>query len=152
MEKQKLQLRTRINAPKEKVWNVLLQDETYRQWTAPFCEGSYAVGDWSLGSKVHFLSPDGGGLVSKVVEHQPNERITFEHQGFVKDGKEDFESEAVKGWQGSLESYQLKTVDGGTELAIEQDMETEHAEKFTTMWHQALQKVKELSERAVTSK
>ena len=146
MEKQKLQLRTRINAPKEKVWNVLLQDETYRQWTAPFCEGSYAKGDWSLGSKVLFLSPDGGGLVSKVVEHQPYERISFEHQGFFKDGKEDLESDAVKGWQGNLETYNLTPIDGGTELAIEQDMSGEEAAKFEIMWQQALQKVKELSE------
>lgn len=147
MEKQKLELSTQINASKEKVWDVLLQDETYRQWTAPFCEGSYAVGDWSLGSKVHFLSPDGGGLVSKVVENKPYEIISFEHLGFVKEGKEDMESEAVKSWQGSRETYRLQSKDGMTELAIEQDTTTEQVATFTAMWEKALQKLKELAEQ-----
>ncbi|MEX0968196.1 MAG: hypothetical protein WD077_13225 [Bacteroidia bacterium] len=40
-----------INAPKEKVWNVLLQDETYRIWTSAFEPTSYAVTDWKEGSK-----------------------------------------------------------------------------------------------------
>lgn len=146
MEKQTLQLSTQIKAPKEKVWNVLLQDETYRQWTAPFCEGSYAVGDWSLGSKVHFLSPDGGGLVSKVIENKPYEIISFEHLGFVKDGKEDMESEAVKSWKGSKETYRLQSKGDLTELAIEQDTTTEQVATFTAMWEKALQKLKELAE------
>ena len=51
-----------INAPKEKVWNILWEDASYRKWTTPFCEGSYAVNDnWKEGSKVLFLSPGGDG-------------------------------------------------------------------------------------------
>ena len=36
------EFKTAIDAPKEKVWDVLWNDETYRQWTTPFSEGSYA--------------------------------------------------------------------------------------------------------------
>ena len=34
-----------INASKEKVWNVLFDDATYRIWAASFMPGSYAVTD-----------------------------------------------------------------------------------------------------------
>ena len=34
-----------INAPKEKVWNVLWDDDSYRKWTSAFAEGSYAKTD-----------------------------------------------------------------------------------------------------------
>ena len=31
-----------VDAPRERVWDVLLDDATYRQWTAEFMAGSYA--------------------------------------------------------------------------------------------------------------
>ena len=34
-----------IAALRETVWEILLDDATYRQWTAVFAEGSYAEGD-----------------------------------------------------------------------------------------------------------
>ena len=41
-----------INAPREKVWDVLWQDDSYRKWTSVFSEGSHAETDWKKGSKV----------------------------------------------------------------------------------------------------
>ncbi|MEX2593834.1 MAG: hypothetical protein WD426_13755 [Anditalea sp.] len=38
---QKLHFSKRINAPKEKVWDTMLKDETYREWTSAFTEGSH---------------------------------------------------------------------------------------------------------------
>ena len=32
---------TTIDAPKEIVWRTMLEDETYREWTSAFQEGSY---------------------------------------------------------------------------------------------------------------
>ena len=147
MEKEVLKFQTNIQAPKEKVWQVLLQDETYRQWTTPFCEGSYYKADnFNVGSKVTFLSPEGEGMVSRVVVHKPAEEISFEHLGVVKDGKEDTESDSVKEWQGSRETYRVVHDGNGTQLQVEQDIDKKHAPMFTTMWQQALEKVKTLSE------
>lgn len=147
MEKEVLRFQTNINASKEKVWDVLLQDATYRQWTAPFCEGSYYKADnFNEGSKVTFLSPEGTGMVSRVVVHKPAEEISFEHLGVVKDCKEDTESDDVKQWQGSQETYHVVSTGDSTQLHIEQDIDCKHAPMFTTMWEKALQKVKELSE------
>lgn len=147
MEKQTLILSISINAPKEKIWDVLLQDHTYRQWTSVFHPGSYAETDWKQGSKVLFKNPEGNGLVSKIVLHKPAEVISIEHLGILKNGIEDFENEEVKSWQGFTETYHVTPKEEGkTELTIQQDITKEHAEWFTTTWGKALQKVKELSE------
>ena len=41
-----------IDAPPEKVWNVLWNDASYPQWTSAFAEGSKVETDWKEGSKV----------------------------------------------------------------------------------------------------
>lgn len=45
-----LEFKIEINAPKEKVWDILWNDATYKQWTSVFCEGNYVVSDWKEGS------------------------------------------------------------------------------------------------------
>ena len=60
-----LKFKIEINAPKEKVWNILWEDASYRKWTATFCEGGYAVTDWKENSKALFLTPNGEGMVNR---------------------------------------------------------------------------------------
>jgi uncharacterized protein YndB with AHSA1/START domain len=121
-----------INAPKEKVWNVLWNDDSYRKWTSPFAEGSYAKTDnWKEGSKVLFLGPGGdGGMVSKVATNKKNEFMSFEHLGVVKDGIEDTESDSVKGWAGARENYRLTDNNGKTKLAVDMDSTDEFKDIF----------------------
>ena len=59
MTKKKINVSIFINAPKEKIWSVLLDDKTYRKWTSVFMEGSYAEGNWQQGSKILFMSVSG---------------------------------------------------------------------------------------------
>jgi hypothetical protein len=137
-----------INAPKEKVWNVLWNDDSYRKWTSPFAEGSYAKTDnWKEGSKVLFLSPEGDGMVSKVASNKKNEFMSFEHLGVVKNGIEDTESDSVKGWAGAKENYRLIDENGKTKLAVDMDSTDEFKDYFLKTWPEALEKVKELSEK-----
>jgi len=149
MEKQILNLTIDIKAPKEKVWEVLLQDDTYRQWTAVFHPGSYAESDWKEGSEALFKTPEGDGLISKVILHQPAEVISFEHLGTLKNGVRS--SEAFE-WKGFRETYRVSAKGGGTELRIEQDITPEHTGWFTDTWNKALQKVKELAEGGTDGK
>ena len=145
---EKLHFKTLINVPREKVWSVLLDDATYREWTADFMEGSYAVTDWQKGSKALFLGPGGkDGMVSRIAENLPNEFLSIEHLGEVKDGVEDTTSEKVQQWAGAHENYTLKDVDGQTELLIDCDMADDYVEMFNEMWPKALDKVKEIAER-----
>ncbi|MEO8512536.1 MAG: SRPBCC domain-containing protein [Ignavibacteria bacterium] len=149
MPKKKLNVSIFINAPKEKIWSVLLDDETYRKWTTPFMEGSYADGNWEEGSKMYFKGPSGEGMqgmVSRIKLHKPNDVITIEHLGILKDNTEDYESKEAKKWGGSDETYRLESKDSGNMLYIEMDIDEEYLEWFTATWQKAIEKVKELSE------
>ena len=140
------EFRTTIDAAREKVWQVLWADETYPKWTAPFSEGSRAETDWKEGSKVLFLSADGGGMVSRIGKKRDNEYMSIEHLGFIKDGVEDTTSEKVLEWKGAMENYTLKTIAGKTELNVTMDITDEYLDYFLKTWPKALQKVKEISE------
>ncbi len=135
-----------IHAPKEKVWRTLLDDSTYRAWTSVFGEGSHVEGDWSEGSKMLFLGDTGTGISSRIARHLPNEYLSIEHLGLVKNGVEDFDSEETKSWSGALENYILRENDGITTLDIELDTAESHEHYFLNTWPKALQKVKELAE------
>jgi uncharacterized protein YndB with AHSA1/START domain len=64
-----------IDAPVDRVWKTMLNDDTYRQWTEAFTPGSHYVGEWKPGSKILFLGPDEkgrmGGMVSRIKELDP---------------------------------------------------------------------------------
>lgn len=140
-----------INAPKEKVWNTMLGDESYRAWTEVFSPGSHYVGNWDKGSKILFLAPvqNGGmsGMVSRIKENRLHEFISIEHLGMVENGKEDTSSEAVKVWAGVHENYTFKESGGTTEVSVEMDSVKEYEEMFMNMWPQALQKLKTIAEK-----
>ncbi len=142
----KLNFSTTINAPKERVWNILWDDATYRQWAAPFHEGSHAVSDWKEGSKILFLGPEGSGMTSRIARLIPNEFMSFEHLGEVKNGVEDFATAQEKGWAWGCENYSLRENGSGTELLVELDSDGNYDEYFNGAFPKALQKVKELAE------
>ena len=145
---EKINFTTSINAPREKVWKVLWDDESYRKWTSAFMEGSYAETDnWKEGSKVLFLSSGGNGMVSKVASNKKNEFMSFEHLGVVKNGVEDTESESVKEWAGARENYRLTEENGKTKLVVDMDSTDEYKDYFAKTFPVALEKVKELAEK-----
>ena len=150
---QKINFSIQIDAPREKVWDVMLTDATYREWTEPFHAGSYFKGDWSEGSKMLFLGPGEGGekeggMVSRVKENRKYEFISIEHLGMVMDGVEDTTSEEVKKWVPSFENYTFTEKDGGTEVRVDMEIANdEYKEMFEGMWPKALLKLKEISER-----
>jgi hypothetical protein len=143
---EKINFSKSMNAPKEKVWKTLWEDETYRKWTSVFSPTSYADTDWKEGSKVLFLDGAGSGMVSMIEVNRPNEFMSFKHLGEVHNGVEDTESDKVKAWAGALENYTLKEVDGQTELLVEIDISEEHKDMFIQMFPKALEQVKVLSE------
>jgi hypothetical protein len=140
------QFKTTINAPREKVWQTLWHDDTYRQWTSAFAEGSRTETDWKAGSKILFLDGKNRGLVSMIAENTANEVMSFRHLGILKNGVENLDEGRRKGWSGAIENYTLKTVNGKTELTIDQDITEEDGEHFLSMWPTALQRIKALAE------
>jgi uncharacterized protein YndB with AHSA1/START domain len=140
-----------INAPKEKIWKVMLDESTYREWSSAFQEGSYAVTDWKEGSKALFLTPEGSGMVSRIVGHRPNEFLSIKHLGTVKNGVEDTDSEKSKEWTNALENYTLREQDGKSTLTVEMDVTEEYRSYFEETWPKALGKLKEISERRMAA-
>lgn len=140
-----------INAPRERVWQKLFDDASYRVWTEAFAPGCHFQGSWDKGSKILFLAPgeDGklGGMVSRIAENKPCDFMSIEHLGIVNDGVEDTTSEAATKWAPSFENYTLKDRDRATELFIDMDIEDSYVEMFDEMWSNALAKLKEISEK-----
>jgi len=135
-----------INRPAEKVWNVMLEDKTYRQWTSAFNEGSHFEGSWEEGEKIMFLDPDGNGMVSTVAENRPHEFISIKHIGVIQDGVEDTESEEARKWAPAYENYTFTEKDGKTTVSVDMDIEGEYEEAFNEMWPEALRNLKNLAE------
>ncbi|MFY0483881.1 SRPBCC family protein [Flavobacterium sp. PLA-1-15] len=143
---EKLEFKITIDASREKVWDVLWGEDTYPVWTAPFSEGSKVETDWQEGSKILFLDASDRGMVSRVKENRPNEYMGIEHLGYYDKGNEVYDTPEVKSWAGSTENYTLLTVDGKTELTVDNDTSPDHKEMFEKIWPKALDIVKELAE------
>lgn len=142
-----LHFSTTINASKEKVWNTMLEDETYRQWTRAFNEGSHFEGSWEKGEKIRFLDPDGNGMVSIIAANRPHEFISIKHLGIIQDGVEETDSEEAQKWAPAFENYTFTGNDGKTTVSVDMDIDDEHENMFKEMWPDALKKLKELCEK-----
>ena len=143
----KKQFSTILNAPKEKVWEALWQDANYREWTSAFAEGSSAETDWQKGSKVYFSDGKGSGMVSRIEDTRPNEFMSFQHLGMIKDGKEDIDSDEVKAWAGAMENYTLTDEDGNTKLVIDIDVSEDWLKYMEDAWPKALEKLRGIAEK-----
>ncbi|WP_373710059.1 SRPBCC domain-containing protein [Kaistella sp.] len=119
-----------INAPIQKVWDLLWNSETYPIWTQYFMADSQMKSDWEIGGKTYFIDKAGQGMVSTIESlDEPNE-VVFKHLGTVKDGVEDTESKEVKEWSGVQEKYFLRAINENlTELRVVTHISGEH-EKY----------------------
>jgi len=135
-----------IDASPERVWDVLLDDATYRQWTAEFMAGSYAETDWQEGSTVRFLDPSGSGLLAHIAASRHPELVDIEYDGLVADGKDDTESDHAREYRGSRETYRLSRTPSGTHLDISADMAEQYYDDMVAAWDRALAKAKALAE------
>ncbi|MEM7185631.1 MAG: hypothetical protein AAF466_03140 [Bacteroidota bacterium] len=132
-----------IEAKSETIWNALWDDQAYRQWTAVFFEGSYAVSDgWIEGSIVHFLAPGENGIYSRIEKHSPNRYIEFKHIGNVINGEEQPLDEETRKWSGATESYQLIQGERSYTLKVEIDVMDEHLESMSDAFPKALEVIK----------
>lgn len=136
-----------INAPREKVWNILWNDSTYPQWTSPFSPDSRVVTDWKKGSRALFTDGSNCGMIALVEENIPNEFMSLRHIGVLNDGKEDLTAPEKEGWANAHENYTLNARNGGTELRIHMDTIEKHEDFMSDAWPKALEKVKALAEK-----
>jgi uncharacterized protein YndB with AHSA1/START domain len=135
-----------IKAPKEKVWNTMLQQETYRIWTAEFGAGSYFEGSWEQGKRIRFLGSDGSaGVTSVIAESQPYCYISIKHLGVITAGIDDTESPEAKTWASAYENYTFSERADRTELKVElSGIPMEFKQYMTDTWPKALARLKSL--------
>jgi hypothetical protein len=142
-----------INAPREKVWDTMLNEETYKEWTTAFNAGSTYRGNWEeVGSKILFIGPDPetgkeSGMVSRIAESRKPEFVSVEHLGIYANGVEDMTSDEAKKWAPAFENYTFNEKNGGTEVLVDMDIDSEHKTMFEEMWANALKKLKDLAEK-----
>ncbi len=142
-----LEYRIDINANPQKVWNTMLQRDTYKEWVSAGWPGSDYEGEWEQGAYLLFGAPGQGGTKAKVLELRPDEYIHAEHVAVIQpDGSEDRDSEIAKGWIGTTETYTFIEKDGKTELKVQIKTKPDWADMFDEGWPAALNKLKELSE------
>jgi uncharacterized protein YndB with AHSA1/START domain len=139
-----------INAPAEKVFNTMLEDKSYREWTSVFNETSHYKGSWNKGSKILFVGCDKdgnvGGMVSKIRENIPGKFISIEHLGLLKGDEEITSGPEVSGWAGALENYNFKTSNGNTVVEVDMDSNEDFKSYFEETWPKALNKLKAICE------
>ena len=142
-----LRFSVEVDAPAQHVWNVMLDLDTYREWTGSFHEGSTYVGGCNEGDEIRFLGPndDGtaSGLFGTIVENRPHEFVSIRYLGDIENDVENREGPAV----GLQESYSFSETDGVTTLVVELEVPDEWADDMRSMWSEAIVTIKRLAER-----
>jgi len=133
-----------INAPKEKVWNTLWDDASFRDWASIIDEGTYMVGEMKEGNEVQYISSESGyGVTSLIEKYIPFEYVLLLHKmDTMESGTQERENE----WTGGKESYFLEETEGVTTLTVKMDMPLEQEETFNTLLPKALERVRILAE------
>ena len=97
--KEKMHFEMEIYAPVQKVWDTMLEKESYKEWTTAFDPTSSYEGSWEKGSKMKFISTtNGDGMISEIAENIPYKFISIKHLGEIHNGVEDTTSDKVKTW------------------------------------------------------
>lgn len=148
---QMLHFEIEINRDTPEVYNTMLNEKSYREWTSVFNEDSSFKGSWKKGSKILFIGTgkDGTeeGMVSRIKENIPNKFISIEYLGIIKKGIEITCGPDVDDWQGALENYTFVPRAGRTILQVDVDANTGFTDYFRETWPKALQKLKDICEK-----
>jgi uncharacterized protein YndB with AHSA1/START domain len=149
---EKLEYKIVISAPVKKVWDTMLNKETYVQWVAKSWPDSSYEGKWSKGEKIKFTGPDGSGTLAEIVESKPYERILARHIAvLLPGGIEDRTSEVAKGWVDITEEYRFAEQGGKTTVTVFIHANPEWKKMFDDGWPTALEELKKLSERKLAA-
>jgi len=135
-----------VDAPVDRVWHVMLDLETYRQWSGSFNPGSTYEGGWDEGGEIRFTGPndDGtsSGLFGVIEENRLHERVRIRYLGDIERDVENRSGPAV----GLHETYSFSEAGGVTTVVVELEVPDEWAEMMGGMWSQAVLAIKRLAE------
>ncbi|MBP6219387.1 MAG: SRPBCC domain-containing protein [Oligoflexales bacterium] len=146
-----LRFSVNIHASAQTVYQRMLDQKYYREWTKVFNPESHYVGIWEKRSMLRFIGVDGkghkGGMVSRVRENIPGKFVSIEHLGLLKGEKEILSGSEVDSWAGSLENYKFTSDGTKTILDVYLDSNQEFSSYFLETWPKALDRLKEICEK-----
>lgn len=143
-----LEYKITIDASVEKVWNSMLDADTYEEWTGVSWPGSIYEGNWKQGEDIRFVSKDGGGILAHLTEIKHHKYVSAEHVAILGvGGEEDRSSDMAKSLIGTIESYTFDEKNGKTDLTVDLLIDPKWESMFNDGWPKALDKLKEISER-----
>lgn len=147
-----IQSTIQIQAPAEKVWQVLWNTSTNRQWARAFGEGMYYSSDWEEGGKVTLSNEEGTGGFGVIEKKIPNQLLRIREKGWIENWKAlpiDY-SVPVNGknlkWEAGIGEYRLTENDGETELQVEIELGDDWAMILAPVFPAALKLIKEIAE------
>ena len=144
-----LEYTVEINAPRKKVWDTMLNEDTYKQWVANAWPNSYYKGSWTKGEEISFLS-GGGGTLAHLDDVKPHEHILARHVAVINsNGAQERRSEVTDGWIGSIEEYKFSEHEGKTQLKVIIETSPAWVQMFDEGWPKALKDLKDLCEKRV---
>lgn len=140
-----------IHADSQKVYNLMLADKTYSEWTKVFNPTSRFVGSWEKGAKILFLGTgengQTGGMISQIDENIPAQFVSIKHMGIIDGETEITSGPEVEEWAGMTENYTFTPTDTGTLLSVDMGTTDEYEVYFNQTYPQALHILKEICER-----
>ncbi|MBE2281772.1 MAG: SRPBCC domain-containing protein [Ignavibacteriaceae bacterium] len=140
----KIQISHKINAPKSKVWQMMLEKEPYSIWTFDFDPGSRYEGELSQGSEIKFLAHNGAGLLGYIDKFEYERFISFRFKGEIVNGKEILGFPENSNWTESYENYKFSEENGVTVVEIECLAPEEHYEFMSQMWGSAIKRLEQI--------
>lgn len=137
---EKLTYEVTISAPALRVWRVLTEPETYKQWVKAFSPDSYFDGEWKQGASVKFLDPNMGGTKAILDVLLPEKRIRARHVSLIsKEGEESTSGEMADKWIGTTEDYSLTEDEKVTTLSVVIETHSDFVDMFDSSWPEALE-------------
>ena len=137
-----------ITAPAKKVWDTMLQDKTYRQWSGKAWPGSLYLGEWKEGTEIKFTGEGGGGTAALLEIVKPYSHVFARHIALLTppDNVYDRDSEQAKTWVGITEEYRFVEMNGKTTLTVLIKTPSEWKSMFDEGWPVAIEELKRLVE------
>lgn len=148
-----LQFSRIINAPAQKIWEILWNNVTYPIWTKSFNPGGDSIlqSDWQVGGRTLFLDEKGNGMISTIKSKKEPYEIVFEHVGEIINGVENTFIEKIKNGSGFLEEYILKENNGITTVTATVQASENLETLMNTGFTNGLEELKRLSEQSLLS-
>ena len=128
-------------ATPEKVRDTMLEQESYRIWTAEFMQGSYYEVSWGKGDRIRFLAPNDSGMNSIIEDSLPYEYVSITHVGVIVNGAEDTECDESRKRASARELHAFKEVENATAVSVACDVLPEYESYMSDVWPRALKEL-----------